>query len=395
MQSNSTVSMPPGKPAKPYPEFPLFAHATNRWAKKIRGKLHYFGPWNDPEGSLQRYLDRKDELHSGRTPRQDLGEVTVKDLVNAFLNHKKGLLESGELRHSTWRDYKSTCDYLVDELGKRRLVVDVQQDDFARLRRMMAKRWGLHRLNKVIQYTRSVFIFGHESGLLDRAKQFGPAFERPSKQQFRIAKAKLPPKLFTAKEIKDMIDAATQPLKAMILLGINCGFGNADCGTLPKSAVDLKNGWIDFPRPKTGIGRRCPLWPETVAALRKWLKVRPAAASDELDALVFVTSKGSSWFKDSSDNPVSKEMRKLLSKLKINGERNFYTLRHTHRTIADKGRDRSAADYIMGHANETMADNYVHQIDDDRLRVLVGIIRSWLLDAKREGRKSEAAELQC
>jgi hypothetical protein len=56
------------KPTKARPDLPLFPHATGRWAKKIKGKLHYFGKWADPDAALARYVEELDDLYAGREP---------------------------------------------------------------------------------------------------------------------------------------------------------------------------------------------------------------------------------------------------------------------------------------------------------------------------------------
>ena len=57
-KSDSSPSRVPDKPGKPHPEFPLFPHVTGQWAKKIRGKMHYFGPWADADPALNESLGR-------------------------------------------------------------------------------------------------------------------------------------------------------------------------------------------------------------------------------------------------------------------------------------------------------------------------------------------------
>jgi integrase len=310
-----TRSRRAGKPAKPYPDFPLFPHATKRWAKKIRGRLVYFGPWNDPDGALKKYLDQKDDLHAGRKPRVSGDTLTVRDLLNRFLTAKTRLKESGEITNRTFLDYHSCCAMIGDAFGLDRPLSDLGTDDFEELRERMAKAWGPVRLGNEVQRVRGVFKYAYEAGIIDRPVRFGPAFRRPARHVLRRQRAAKGPRLFEAGELRRMLDAAGQPLKAMILLGINCGFGNADVGTLPRSALDLERGWVSYPRPKTGIDRRCPLWPETVAALKEALAARPEPKDPAHAGLVFVTKFGGSWFRTSTDNPVSRALALLLKKL--------------------------------------------------------------------------------
>jgi integrase len=374
---HSTRASAPSKPPKPYPDFPLFAHATGRWCKKIRGRLVYFGKWEDPEGALQKYLDQKDALHAGRNP-ADAEGLTIFLLSAKFLTTKKRMLEAGELSVHSFRDYTRVCKRLVKVFGKGRLVVDLRPDDFEKLRTKMAKTWGPVRLGNEINRTRIVFNYALKTGLIDKPMLFGEGFRRPSKKVLRKHRQEQGPKMFEPAEIRRMLAAAGQPLKVMILLGVNCGYGNSDVGTVPLTALDLKGGWLSYPRPKTGIERRCPLWPETVKALREWLKLRPAPKKPAHAELVFLTVKGDSWAKETTDNPVSKETAKLLDKLGIDGHRNFYCLRHTLQTVGDEARDFVAVRAIMGHASGDIADEYRERMTPERLLAVTGHVRAWL-----------------
>src|SRR5207249_3417572 len=115
-----------------------------------------------------------------------------------------------------------------------------------------------------ITHVRTVFKFATEADLIQKVVKYGPTFKSPSKSDKRKARAKQQHKhgkrMFRADELTAMITAAGPQLKAMLLLAINCGYGNTDCASLPLSALDLKTGWADYPRLKTGIERRCPLW---------------------------------------------------------------------------------------------------------------------------------------
>jgi integrase len=208
--------------------------------------------------------------------------------------------------------------------------------------------------------------------------------------------------------LRRLLAEADVQTRAAILLGINCGFGNSDVASLPLSAVDLERGWIDFPRPKTGVHRRCPLWGETADALRAALEQRPKPKHETDAGLFFLARTGKPLMQRArSDDPRKFDQRvdlvgaaflRLHKKLGL-PRRGFYPLRHTFRTKADRARDPQAIGVVMGHSDSSMAANYTHGIDDDRLHAVIEVVHLWLYgpdgettgDAKpKVGRKAKS-----
>ena len=385
------------KPKKPRPDFPLFPHARGYWAKKVRGKMRYFGPWADPDRAVALWKAQQDDLLAGREPsvtevdddgKPVLPGITVKYLCDAFLTSKGEARDAGELTVGTFRQYLRACMLMADTFGRNRVASDLKPTDFAKLKTEARKGRGVPGVDEKVRLTRGVFKWAYESGLIERPVVFGPDFKQATaadrRKQRQRQRAEHGPKLFTAKEINAMLAEATPSLRAMILLGINCGFGATDCSDLRTNHIDLKARTLDCPRRKTGIPRRAVLWPETVKALRVALEQRHEPKGDTPDNSVFVTHHGNTFTRTTDKGTRIDSVGMMFNKLAeaVGAKRarcGFYGLRATFQTEANKAGDIQAARLIMGHEDEgDMTARYTQAIGDDRLKAVTDHVRKWL-----------------
>jgi integrase len=329
-------------------------------------------------------------LHAGRKPRQPIGELTIERLAERFLAGKQLYVDTGELSVRTLRDYRATCMEVVAHFGRSRLISDLRPDDFEPLRAALAAKRGPVSLGNAIQRVRTLFAYAYDQGLIEQPIRYGSGFDKPSRKTLRLHRQRQQStqgrRMFEPRELQTLLASTGTPLRAMILLGINCGYGQSDIASLPESALNLDAGWIDFPRPKTGVERRCPLWPETVAALRAVLSQRIVAQQPADQSLVFLTTFGRRWVRCTPnghpDDAIAKAFARRLSALGLKRPGlNFYALRHTFETIAGESRDQVAVDALMGHAREDMASLYRERISDARLAAVVEQVRMWLYGA--------------
>lgn len=332
-------------------KFPLTLHRTGQWCKKIRGKTYYFG--KDKAEALKLYYKRASELHGGTVEGSapSSGDRTLLDLCNLYLHHQSARVQTGEIQEQHWRDQAGRLKNFAKAIGSDRSVSEIRTIDLMNYRneRINAGRAGTT-INNELAAVKAMFHWALAAEVI----QQGPNLDAVKK----IPRRKVKRQTFTPEEIRRLMAHANPQWRAMILLGLNCGFGCTDVAELKWANLNLDTGRVCFPRPKTDVERDFPLWPETVEAL-KALPVRGEH--------VFYTRNGNTWGyrnKGKYDvKPVTVAFKKLLQRAGVEAEKGtgFYTLRRTAATIAAETGDVFAVQGVLGHADISMASTYVQQ----------------------------------
>ncbi|HBE70981.1 MAG TPA: integrase [Planctomycetaceae bacterium] len=366
----------------------LGRHPRGYWYKKYKGRFYYFYRCDaDPDAtfSIEKWRHDKQYLDSDREPpvydpmnrHAGAASITVYDLCNHWLSHKETLLKLGELTQGTWDEYKATCEFLVGEVGKTLPAKLCGPQRFESIRLALARRYNINGQSKRIGQIRSIFTTAHEDAITDTPPNFGRSFRKPSAAAFRKLRAAKGDQSFSPSEIHALLAAAKVNMRAMILLGLQAGFGNEDCAALPRTAI--RDGWLTWARVKTSVQRRVPLWPETELAISKAIE---HANSKGEDSLCFIGLRGKHYISPKkTGGRVTGEFVTTRNSAGVNPARTFYDLRRTFETVASSTVDQPAIDAIMGHtpSESNMPARYRQGLlPDYRLRGVVDCVREWL-----------------
>ena len=342
-------------------KFPLTRHPTGQYCKKIHGKMYYFG--SDKQEALQRYIDQAAYLHgSNHNSQKPVNDsMTIKQLCDMFVKYQFSKVKANAITAQHYNDQVSSLNKFMIFLGQGRRIKDISTLDLQNYKRRLQKQYDKsnHRLNLHISNLKTLFHWAQKNDILQRI----PNIDAVSRSKI-INKQR---RIFAHEEIDKLLTVADTKMKAMIWLGLNCGFGCTDCSELQWKHLDLASGRVVFPRGKTGVPRNLPLWPETIEALR---------AVPKKGKLVFYTARGNPFVRNvlkidangyekySPINSIATKFARMIKKagLDVPKGTGFYTFRRTAATVAARSGDPFAVQRLLGHANLLMATRYVQDV---------------------------------
>jgi len=349
-------------------KFPLTLHPTGQYCKKIKGKIYYFG--SDKKQALEKYLDQATYLHGHQENLQKPTDdnMTLKQLCDMYLNYQYSKVQTNNLTARHHNDQIGSLKKLKAFIGQHRKIKGISTLDLQNYKRKLQKSYGsVYRLNLHISILKALFHWARKNDILEKIPNIDAISRGKIIHQEKFT--------FNPEQIAQLLSVADVKMRAMIWLGLNCGFGCTDCAELRWTDLDLANARVRLPRRKTGIFRDLPLWPETVESLKKIPKA---------GKLVFYTSRGNPYMqtllkpdgngngKYVTLNTITTKFSRLIKRsgLDLPKRTGFYSLRRTAATIAARSGDPFAVQRLLGHADLQMATRYVQDVSEQTDRVI-------------------------
>ena len=341
-------------------KFPLTLHPTGQFCKKVNGKLYYFG--SDKNHALEKYLSQASCLHGNKeqTQKKHDGEMSLKELCDLYLQYQHLKVQANALTARHHNEQIASLKKLMSFLGQTRRIDEISTLDLQSYRRKLQKAYSTaHRMNLHISIMKAMFHWAKKNDVLNLI----PNIDAVSRGRIVYKQRQT----FSPNDIRQLLDVADIKMRAMIWLGLNCGFGCTDCAELKWNDLDFVNERVKLARNKTGVLRDLPLWPETIEAIKKMPRK---------GKLVFYTSRGSAFVrtalktdsngnsKYTTQNSITRKFSRLIKKVGLDVPKGtgFYTFRRTAATIAARSGDPFAVQRLLGHANLLMATRYVQDV---------------------------------
>jgi integrase len=371
----------------PVDYFPARPRSDGRYQKKIGGKLYYFGGVGvDRDEAMAEYQRVRHGLYGGApvAVRVDgYSRQTLRDAANRYLTARLLEVQAGTLRKVSYTDLRACVLQFVRHLGTHRRFEELCPDLFTAAANHFRRTESDTRWNHIVSAVNAWLNYADEHDWIAAAPKTGPKWRKiPNAGAVRN-------RLLTVTELEALLQASGDQMRAMLLLALNGGMGPNDLCHI--ELRQIRNGILDTRRPKTGVRRVLPLWPETIEAIEDYLTARLSPLP-----WLFITKFGNQW----GPGDIGHEFRKMRVAAQVDFGENtgLYVFRHTFGTLTDECGN--ARMLVMGHTFAGMDKHYSH-IDSPnpelraavtaRLQACVEIVRAHFLKALQSGQSGEGS----
>jgi len=183
--------------------------------------------------------------------------ISAKDLANRFIAAQR----------ANWRNPETTLKCYKAWLGRflkdhpRLMVSDFTVERFASWKLSLKKRgYSAESINHYLSAVRAMYAFAEEAELVLRPPKLRRIKNEPTP---KVGAQEKP--LYTSDDLQKLLAKASQQMRAMILLALNCGFGPKDVRDLTWRHVE--DDRVTLPRSKTGVCQTYALWAEVQTLL--------------------------------------------------------------------------------------------------------------------------------